>query len=211
LLEVFTVIAPDDYQPRYNLAPTQKALIVRHEPDGSRRAVLARWGLVPSTFPSLKAASQYSLFNARSETVARSRLYRDAFRRRRCLVPVSGFFEWRAIAGRKVPYFITGDEGSLLALAGVWERWRGAGEVIESFSVLTTTPNEVVADLHHRMPVILEEAAWEEWLDASARPECLVRLLRPCRERLLDRYPVSARVGNVRHDDPTLIRPAWET
>jgi len=190
---------------RYNIAPTQSAPICRLDSEGHRRLVLARFGLVPSWAGS--PSDVRLAFNARSETAAAKPLFRDALARRRCLVPASAFYEWQASGKAKQPYAIVGADGGPLVLAGLWERWRdpGSGERVDSFAVLTTTANGVMAPLHDRMPVILAEADWEGWLAGS--PAEALKRLRPCPDGWLRAYPVGRAVGNVRNDGAGLLDP----
>ncbi len=198
-----------NFPPRWNIAPTQDALVIRRHPEtGERHLDPLRWGLVPHW--AKDAAGAARLINARSETVATTPAFRDAFRKRRCLVPADGFYEWQAVAGaaRKQPYTIQLASGQPMAFAGLWEGWRdpASGEVLRSFTILTTDANRTLAPLHHRMPVILDRAAWPAWLgEDAAAPEDLRALLRPCPDEALLAWPVAPRVGNVREDDPGLI------
>ena len=178
--------------------------------EGKRTIAALRWGLVPHWAPDASAAARH--INARSETVAGAPAFRDAFARRRCLVPADGFYEWASVSDRvKTPYWIHHARGGLLAFAGVHERWRpqgGAGEPLHTFAVLTTTPNALVAPLHDRMPVVLEPDQWNLWLDPEAPLEAVRALLAPAPEGLLAAWPVSTRVNRVRHDDARCVEPA---
>lgn len=195
--------------PRWNIAPTQQSLVIRRHPEtGERHLDPLRWGLVPHWAKDTSGAAR--LINARSETVATTPSCRDAFRKRRCLVPADGFYEWRAVAGasRKQPYAIARPSGEPMAFAGLWEGWRdpASGEVLRTFTILTTDANRYLAPLHHRMPVILSRDAWRPWLgDDAATPEDLLALLRPSPEDALIAWPIAPRVGNVREDDAGLI------
>ena len=198
--------------PRYNIAPTQAAPVVRKTADG-RRLDLLRWGLIPPWAKDRSIASR--LINARAETVAEKPAFRAAFRHRRCLVPADGFYEWRTEQGRKQPFRIGLKGGGPFAFAGLWESWtapEGRGEDadahLETFTILTTEANEKLRAIHPRMPVILPGAAYEPWLDAAATPpEAALAWLCPYPAEPMAFYRVSTRVNNVRNDDPDCIAP----
>ena len=194
---------------RYNLAPTQQVPIVRAAGESGRHERLdARWGLVPGWVED-PATFRTLLFNARSETVAEKPAFRDAARRRRCALPASGFYEWhRSPDGTKQPYYIHRRDGAPLVFAGLYAQ-RTDGEPACSATILTTVPNGLIQALHDRMPVLLDAAGLERWLDPGNRdPSTLVDLLRPAADDLLDAYPVGVAVGNARVDDPGLVRRA---
>ena len=191
----------DPFGPRFNIAPTQAAPVVRWMEGGSRLAAL-RWGLIP--FWAKDPAIGNRLINARAETVAEKPAFRAAYRARRCLVPASGFYEWKKTAQGKQPYYITSSDGSVLAFAGLWEAWQPAeGSPILSFAIITTDANPMMQQLHERMPVILVPQAYEEWL-AARDPR---NLLHACPSGMLKAYPVSTAVNSPRNDDPALIEP----
>lgn len=192
------------YTDRYNIAPTQQAVTV-FLLDGEWTAGERRWGLVPSWAKDEAIGSK--LFNARAETIQEKPSFRSAFKRSRLLVPVSGFYEWGTIAGRKRPYFIHPSEGEHWWFAGLGETWPGPGGPVESFTVITTEANRAMAELHHRMPVILGPEDAEAWMDPSAPPEALQSLLRPCPNGWIEAHEVGSAVGNVRNDGPELILP----
>lgn len=192
--------------PRFNIAPTQSILAVR---DGSagREPVRLRWGLIPSWAKDTKLAA--SMINARAETVAEKPAFRSPFRKRRCLIPVSGFYEWQRDGKSKVPYLISLRSEELFAFAGLWEKWRAPeGNLVESCTVLTTSPNELMATIHDRMPVILKPADFGVWLDpqldaASVLTSLLVSY--PAEEMQLEQ--VSDVVNNARNEvDPRFTR-----
>jgi putative SOS response-associated peptidase YedK len=193
--------------PRYNVAPTQPVLAVVSD-EGKRRIVQHRWGLIP-TWAKDPSAFGGKTINARAETVAVKPSYRDSFRKRRSLVPASAFYEWRRKDGSRQPYAIVRRDGKPLALAGLWSPWREpeSDTPVLTCAVITTEANEVVGELHDRMPVILPEDAWDRWLDPEFRDAAeLEKLLRPCPSEWLRAYPVSRAVGNVRNDGPELLR-----
>lgn len=153
--------------------------------------------------------------NARAETVATLPMFRGAFKSGRCVVPISGFYEWRQTLGSKgkQPFYISSSDGEPLLLAGLCERWedRASGEVIASFTIITTTPNELIGELHDRMPVILTAEACDLWLAADSTPESLLALLRAYPSELMMRQPVSARVNSVKVDGPELMERVEES
>ncbi len=169
--------------------------------DGGRRLGWAYWGLIPGWAKDRSIGAR--LINARAETAAEKPAFRGAFRARRCLILADGFYEWVRHGAGKQPYFIAFRDGRPFAMAGLWERWGGEAETVESCTILTTTPNEVVAPLHDRMPVILEAEQVLPWLDPDLREVgCLQPLLRPHRPDEMVAWPVSTRVNNPRFDDP---------
>ena len=196
---------------RYNVAPTDPAAIVverRPSPEepAHRAVVLYRWGLVPHWAEDTKVASK--AFNARAETVTTSGLFRDAFRRRRCLVPVDSFYEWRRDGAARQPLRIHDPAGGLLVLAGLWAGRRdpASGEVVRSFTILTSRPNAFMAGIHDRMPVVLPPDAWDRWLDPLT-PDLgeLRALLEPRDDVALAAHAVPPLVNNVRNQGPALI------
>ncbi len=196
------------YSPRYNLAPTQPALVLRRHPHtGQKELTFLVWGLIPSWAKDPSIGNK--LINARAETLADKPAFRAAFRRRRCLVPADGFYEWKKTGAGKQPYFIARKDGRPMALAGLWEHWESPdGSVIESFTLITTEPNDLVRKLHNRMPAILTKDAFDMWLDPHADLNALRELLlTPYPAALLKAWPVSARVNSPVHDDSGLIEP----
>jgi putative SOS response-associated peptidase YedK len=198
----------------YNGAPTQSLAVVRLDPDGRRSLDLLRWGLIPSWAKDKTIGPR--LINAMAETVATKPSFRDAFRRRRRLVPVDFFREWQKTGGGKQPsgkqpYAIDLADGAPMALAGLWERWTDPqdGAALRTLTVITGPPNELVAPIHNRMPVILPRRVWRSWLgEAPAEPDELQAFLRPYPAAAMRAYPVAARVGNVRNNGPELLTPA---
>lgn len=200
-----------DLTPRFNVAPTQRvAVVVAPEPD-RRKLVGMRWGLVPSWAKDVKIGAR--MINARSETVATKPAFRSAFKRRRCLVVADGFYEWKRVGKAKQPFHIRMADGSPFGMAAIWEVWQpDDGERVVSCSILTTTPNALVADVHDRMPVILPPERHAVWLDTDLTDrDTLSGLLRPFAADSMCAVPVDRRVGNVRNDDPGLIEPLAET
>jgi putative SOS response-associated peptidase YedK len=210
LVRLYNVTNNLNLEPRYNIPPTENIAAVRPDPVGTgRRLDMLRWGLVPWWAKDLKVS--FSNINAKAETVAEKPAFRDAFRERRCVIPADGFYEWKKIdAKTKQPYAIVMKDRSVFGFAGLWERWkdRASGEMIQSCTIITTTPNEVCAALHDRMPVILEPKDYARWLgDEATDPPHLMAMLRPYPAEAMEAYPVSARVGNVKNTDATLFEP----
>ena len=215
LREIFLFEEQLNLGPRYNIAPTQEVPVLRlSREDGKRHLALLRWGLIPSW--AKEAAIGSRMINARAESVAEKPAFRAAFRQRRCLIPADGFYEWKAApkeAGPKAPkqpYLITLADGGPFAFAGLWEAWSGkaSGERLESFTIITTEANAALREIHHRMPVILAPQDHAAWLDPEGAPEAQQGLLRPPPDAAVAATPVSARVNNVRNDDPGLLQPA---
>jgi putative SOS response-associated peptidase YedK len=217
----FTLTAPADavavqfelpevpaLEPRYNIAPTQPVAAVRLAREtGEREFAHLHWGLVPFWAKDPKIGSR--MINARSETVGTKPAFRAAFRRRRCLVLGDGFYEWQKAQGGKQPHYIRLKDGRPFAFAGLWERWQGAEqEAIESCTLLTTAPNDLIRPLHNRMPVILHPAELDLWLDPDVQnPDVLQPLLRPFPPEAMEAYPVSRWVNSPANDDPRCIEP----
>ena len=194
---------------RYNVAPSQAIAAVRRVAgEEGRRLVLLKWGLVPAWAKDPEIGAR--MINARAESAAEKPSFRDALKKRRCLIPASGFYEWREIAGRKVPHFIQRSDLQPLAFAGLWESWRSPdGASLESCTILTTEANDLLKPLHDRMPVILDPSAFDAWLDPTqTNVELLKPLLRPFASEALSVFPVSLRVNSPKNDDPSCIEPA---
>jgi putative SOS response-associated peptidase YedK len=194
------------FAPSFNIAPQSVQPVVRMNRDsGNREVALMRWGLVPSWAKDAKIG--YNTINARAEEVASKPAFREAFKKRHCLIPADNFYEWmRLDAKSKRPFAIALKSGEPLAFAGLWESWRPKdGESLETFTILTTFENELMRPIHDRMPVILEPREYDRWLDVGdpARPP--VDLLRPYPAEKMLAWPVSDRVGNVRNNDPALL------
>jgi putative SOS response-associated peptidase YedK len=198
---------PGGWQMRFNIAPSQQVAAVRRHDAGGREAAWLRWGLVPAWADD--PAIGHRMINARSETADTKPAFREAFRRRRCLVAADGFYEWKRGAKPKQPYYIRLADDGPFAFAGLWERWRRGDDVIDSCTILTTDANELVATLHDRMPAILDPDQYDAWLDASTDdPRRLKSLLVPYPAARMKVYPVSSAVNSPRHDGAELIAPA---
>lgn len=194
-------------EPRYNIAPTQPVAAVRLNRTGTARELVnLQWGLVPSwaADPDFGART----INARAETAATKPAFRAAFKSRRCLIPADGFYEWQRQGARKQPYYIRLRADAPFAFAGLWEHWEREGKTIDSCTLLTTTANALMAPIHDRMPVILDPAAYADWLDPNPKPaKELEKYLVPFRDDALIAIPVSTLVNNPRHESPECIAP----
>ncbi|MDB5290279.1 MAG: response-associated peptidase [Phycisphaerales bacterium] len=190
--------------PRFNIAPSQSAPVIRLNAAGKAAAGEVRWGLIPSW---TKGKPKMQPINARAENVATSAMFRQALERRRCLVPADGFYEWHGSKPPKQPYFIRRKDDGLFMFAGLWERWKpdDDAEPIDTFTLITTTPNELMSPIHNRMPVILGPADYGKWLDRDAGAEEAMKLLRPYPAEEMEAWPISARVNRVGNDGPELL------
>lgn len=196
---------PIDLPRRYNIAPTQEAPVVRTSPDGGRAAHLLRWGLVPSWAKDLSIGN--TMINARGETLATKPAFRVAFRKRRCVVPASGFYEWKKMEGSKTkqPFYITSSDEGPLMFGGLWESWTSPeGEIVRTFTIITTTPNEMMAEIHDRMPLILDASDTDRWLDPKV--EDASDLIRSFPPELMLAKPVSTLVNSPRNDVPECVQ-----
>ncbi|OHB81514.1 MAG: hypothetical protein A2V98_01305 [Planctomycetes bacterium RBG_16_64_12] len=196
------------FTPRFNIAPTQPVAVVRACPEGpglERELAWLRWGLIPSWAKDPAIGNR--MINARAETAAEKPAYRAAFRHRRCLVVADGFYEWQRTGGRKQPYFIRMRDDRPFAFAGLWESWHGPEEgPLESCTLLTTEPNELLEPIHNRMPVILAADDYRQWLDPTIqKPEAVAMLLRPLPAEGMTSYPVTTYVNSPTRDDAQCI------
>jgi putative SOS response-associated peptidase YedK len=192
----------EEWSPRFNIAPTQPVAAVR-QAGASRMLSMMRWGLV-SWADDISVGARHININGRSETVLEKPAFRDSFRARRCLIPADGFYEWKKSGKQRQPFHFGMKDDSLFAFAGVWDRWKSpAGQVLESCSILTTAPNELLEDVHDRMPVILPRRHYQAWLTAPAtEAERLADLLVPFDASLMRRYAVSALVNKAQNEMP---------
>ena len=206
----FGVVVPLSFRPRYNVAPTQQMPVII-EGDSDRELHMMRWGLIPHWAKDKAIGNK--MINARAETVAEKPSFRSAFKRSRCLVPADGFYEWRSEAGGKQPYLFTMKDAALFSFAGLWERWHdpSSGEAVESCCIVTTEASPDLAVIHHRMPVILDPADRDTWLDPAASRPLLQALLKPYPEGAMTFRPVSRRLNKVVNDDPEVLIPETES
>jgi putative SOS response-associated peptidase YedK len=205
LIEAFDVpTLTFDFAPSYNVAPGQSAVVVATDLKG-RRAGQLRWGLVPGWMDDPGGG----FINARAESVATKPSFREAFERRRCLVPADGFYEWKRQAGAKIPHWFHPADEALLAFAGIWESWvRPGAEPRHTFAILTTDANEDVRDVHERMPVVVASADHAAWLDSDTSQERLRTMLVPSPEGTFAVHVVSTRVNSAAADDAELVEPS---
>jgi putative SOS response-associated peptidase YedK len=199
----------DDFPPSYNIAPTDIQPVVRLSRDtGERELTMMRWGLVPSWAKGAKLG--ISTINARAETLTTSSIYREAFQRRRCLVPAEWFYEWQLPDTKtKQPFAISLKDHSIFAFAGLWESWKNqeTGEQLMTYTIVTTDPNDLMERLHNRMPVILAPKDYARWLSPASASHLPIDLLRPFPADEMTAWKISRAVGNVKNNDPSLIVP----
>ena len=195
-----------NFPPRYNIAPTQPIAIVRLV-DGKRHFALVRWGLLPSWVKDPKTFTL--LINARGESAAEKPAFRAAMKRRRCLIPADGFYEWQAAGDRKRPFYVRAKSGAPLAFAGLWETWTGPnGEELETAAIVTTRANRTLSPIHERMPVIVPPEAFDLWLDgASVDGTTAAALIQPAPDGQLEAYEISTAVNRTANDNPKLLEP----
>lgn len=187
---------------RFNIAPSQPVPIITN--DAPKQLTMVQWGLIPSWAKDRKMA--YKMINARGETVAEKPSYRGPFKYRRCLIPVSGFYEWTKTDDGKQPHFIHVQDEPVISFAGLWEVWNSPeGDEVWTTTIITTEANDALSALHHRMPVILDGEARDIWLDKASERDALQALLQPYADEKMAHYTVSKAVNNVRNDDPTLL------
>jgi putative SOS response-associated peptidase YedK len=204
---IYGVQSPSALEPRYNIAPTQDVLAVGQGTSGDRDLSSVRWGLVPHWAKDQSIGSK--MINARSETVHEKPAFRQAIRSRRCIVPASGFFEWAATPDGKLPHYICTRDGSPFSFAGIRESWEAPdGHELVTCAILTTAANDMMATIHDRMPVILQQTDFDLWLDNTMNdPLKLQRLYQPYPAELMTSWPVSSFVNSPRNDSPACIEP----
>jgi len=199
---------PNNLAPRYNIAPTQPIAIIINT--GTYTLGFSVWGLVPSWAKDPSIGSQ--MINARAETIAIKPAFRSAFRRHRCLIPADGFYEWQKdlASNKKTPFYISLQSRQPFTFAGIWDTWSSPdGSNLQTCCIITTQPNELVAPIHNRMPVILPSTAYQQWLDPlESRAEVLLPLLKPYPASEMQAYPVSRLVNAAANDSPDCVRPA---
>jgi putative SOS response-associated peptidase YedK len=214
LLEQFRAepLGVEGHQPSWNVAPASDILVVVASSDGARELRALRWGLVPRWAKDPKGRNK--MINLRAETVREKKGWKSTLARKRCIIPIDGFYEWQdqGKGRRKQPFYITSRDGKPLALAGLWATWRDPaaddGDELWTCTILTTSANELMGSVHHRMPVILPPEAWDAWLDPdNTDTEQLSALLVPAPEEMLTLWPVDAAVGNPRNNRPELQEP----
>jgi putative SOS response-associated peptidase YedK len=197
------------FTPNYNMCPTQSGLVLRVNSDRLEFSQM-QWGLLPAWAKSLKEAKRYLMINARSEEIDRKKSFFNAFRTRRCLVPVSGFYEWQTANGKKKPFAIRLKDRPIMSLAGIWECWidQTSDKRLESFALVTTSANQAMQSIHNRMPVIVAPENEEAWLNApSSELTALPQIMQPCPSKWLEIYEVRALVNSPRNNSCDLLLP----
>jgi putative SOS response-associated peptidase YedK len=197
---------PLGLEPRYNIAPSQQIPIIR-DTETSREMVMAQWGLIPNW--SKESKTKYSTINARVESVAEKPTYRTPFKRRRCLIPADGFYEWKVVNGNKIPHHIRMRDGCVFAFAGLWDHWGGENDSIESCTIIVMPANEVMKPIHERMPAIIAPAHYDLWLDSRVTDKQeIMQYLNSAPSSQLTAYPVSTWVNSSRNDNERCIKHA---
>ena len=197
-----------NFPPRYNVAPTQPVPIVRMV-EGKRQFALVRWGLIPAWVKDPRGFTL--LINARGESAVEKPAFRNAMKRRRCLFPADGFYEWKRDGDRKRPHFVRLKSGAPMAFAGLWESWMGPnGEEQETAAIVTTTASRSIARIHDRMPVIVPPEAFDFWLDPKVDAEMAMAVIQPAKDEAIEHYEVSRAVNRTANDAPELVEPLRE-
>lgn len=202
---LFGVNDAPDFPQRYNIAPTQDVPVLHLDEAGEKRLTSMRWGLIPFWSKDMKIGDK--LINARGETVAEKPSFRAAFKRRRCLIPASGFYEWRREGKEKWPFHMHHIDDSPFAFAGLWETWQHDGSKINSFTIITTAANEFMSKIHDRMPVLIEPNQFPIWLDHDVDPDALQEFLQPVEWNNFEAVPISQTVNNARNETPDCLNP----
>lgn len=208
LYSVFTVPQESEPPVRYNGAPTQEFAACRIGEEGSREISLLRWGLIPFWAKDTSISSR--LINARAESVHSKPSFRSAFRKRRCLVPANGWFEWSSVGGVKQPYFISSESERPVSVAALWESWDKEGEPLQTFTLITTQASPVLSRIHHRQPAIIDSSNWDLWLDPDSSSAQLLDLCRTPHNGPYKYHAVSKRVNNVRNNSADILEPSTE-
>jgi putative SOS response-associated peptidase YedK len=202
---LFRYLEQPEFPPRHNVAPTQPVAIVRMV-EGRREFALVRWGLIPAWVKDPRGFSL--LINARGESALDKPAFRNAMKRRRCLFPADGFYEWKRDGNRKQPYFVRLKSGQPMAFAGLWESWSGPnGEEMETAAIVTTTASRSIAHIHDRMPVIVAPEAFDFWLDPNVDAQTAAAVIAPAPDAALEAYEVSSAVNRTANDSPGLLEP----
>lgn len=198
-----TVVLP----PRYNIAPSQQVAVVRQLPERpSRQLDMLRWGLIPHWAKDMKIG--YKMINARAETLPLKPSFRTAYKKQRCLIAADGFYEWKKSDKTKQPYFVQLKNGSIFGFAGLWESWNGPdGSIVDSCTIITTNPNEVIREIHDRMPVILPQEQYDTWLQGPYSEQTLQQLLVPYPADEMEAHQVSSEVNSPKNDTPACLEP----
>ncbi len=205
--EYFGIDVPFALEPRYNVAPSQEIAVIRQPADTEPEAAMLKWGLVP--FWAKDAVIGARMINARAETVAQKPAFRQAFKRRRCVILADGFYEWHTEDGRKTPYFISLKTDRPFAMAGLWESWDKTDQPpLETCAIITTTASKSIGKLHDRMPVILDAPTATDWIQAERDPDALIAMLKSYDDEDIQAWPVNRTVNNPVNQGATLIERA---
>ena len=205
---LFRYLEQPSFPPRHNVAPTQPVAIVRMA-EGNREFALMRWGLIPGWVKDPRGFSL--LINARGESLLDKPAFRNAMKRRRCLFPADGFYEWKRDGERRQPWFVRLKSGQPMAFAGLWETWSGPnGEEMETAAIVTTTASRSIAHIHDRMPVIVAPEAFDFWLDPNVDARTAAAVIAPAPDAALQAYEVSSAVNRTANDSPSLLEPLRE-
>ncbi|MBI3593691.1 MAG: SOS response-associated peptidase [Nitrospirae bacterium] len=202
-------VAFPEIKPNYNMAPTQETWVLR-EINGEREFASMRWGLVPFSAKDIQSADRYSLINAKSEEISEKRSFKTAYQKRRCIIPMSGFFEWKKEGAEgKQPYCIHLKNDPIMSLAGIWEHWKSkeGNQETTSYAIITIAANEVMKTIHPRMPVILDRHDEEKWLHSEIEVD-VKELLKPCPSEWMEYYPVTIAVNSPKNNRPEVLQPA---
>ena len=196
-----------DLSPRYNIAPSQDIVVIRHLSGKDYRQLdMLRWGLIPGWAKDMKIS--YRMINARAETLAQKPSFSAAFKKRRCLIAADGFYEWRHLGKTKQPYFVHMKNGAVFGFAGLWESWTSpGGSIVESCTIITTSANDLVRKIHDRMPVILHPQKYAAWLNQESWENSLLPLLVPYPASEMESYRVSSEVNNPKNNIPACLQP----
>lgn len=195
------------FEPSYNIPPSKLVPVAVGGSDGKRYTGLMNWGFIP--FPPKADQKPFRAINTRDDSILKKPFWEKSMEKHRCIVPINGFYEWKGPKGNKTPYYIHAKDSPFLGLAGLWSDISVEGDDHATFSIITTDPNEMMEDIHDRMPAILHPSEFDFWLDRShENPRALLDLIDPYPSDALEAYPVTKAVGNVRNDSPELVQPA---
>lgn len=204
VIELTEIAGKLDMTPHYNIAPSMELIGIVATPSGDKHWQKFRWGLIPHWAKDPKIG--FKTFNAKADTLAQKPAFRDAYRKRRCVIPVDGFYEWQRLGTMKKPYFIHNTDGMPLMLAGLWESWNDGTGQLFSCTIITTNANSLLSEIHHRMPVILDLSDIDLWLGPEVNPQ-VASLLRPLQGGSLEKFPVTNKMNNARYIEPDCMAP----
>ena len=194
--EHYDLVNTGEFTKSYNVTPSSNIPVVRLD-DGARKIAICNWGLIPHWARD----SKFKPINAKAETIAEKPFFKSSFKNKRCLIPANGFYEWKGKKGQKQPYYIKFEDDRLFSFAGIWDHWENGNKIIESCSIITTSANELMQPIHHRMPVILKPGDYDDWLKIGDKT-----LLKPFDEEMIC-YPVSTKINNPKNNGVDLVQP----